>query len=408
MKRVRRARNVRLAVVAGLFASTATVTAAAAGPDPLWIDQQGGSSYDQFLAVTIDPANNIVAAGQIDNGDPWIVKYNSAGAYQWQARLGKSGFDAANGVATDGNGNIFVSVYYCCSSRDGWVVKYAPSGGKPLWTKKIGTSSTDLSTGVAADAAGNIYVSGYTAGVLGGVRYGSDLDEDAWVAKLNAAGAILWIRQIGTDQDDQANAVAVDKQGNVIIAGATHGPLDGADPKATDYDPWLAKYDGNGNLLWKEQIVGKTQASADAIALDGSGNILIAGTSNGRIVPGPYGGFDAWVAKYTPSGGRSWIREYTLPPSDYGRGVAADAAGNVYLAGRSDISTRAKTFLVKYNKVGALQWESVIDALGEDDGGNAVAVDKAGNAYLAGFTYGALDGSNKGRSDAILAKFPPN
>ena len=85
-----------------------------------------------------------------------------------------------------------------------------------LWVRQLGTEHSDIAHGVATDAAGNVYVTGDTWGSLGGANLGH---EDAWAAKYDAAGRLLWKRQLGTEVYDAASGVATDAAGNVYLTG---------------------------------------------------------------------------------------------------------------------------------------------------------------------------------------------
>ena len=90
---------------------------------------------------------------------------------------------------------------------------------------------------------------GHTFGSLEGTNAGED---DAFVSKYDAEGALLWTRQIGTYDDDKSLGVSADGLGNVYITGHTFGSLEGVN--AGNLDIFVSKFDMNGVLLWTEQI----------------------------------------------------------------------------------------------------------------------------------------------------------
>jgi hypothetical protein len=122
--------------------------------------------------------------------------------------------------------------------RRAWVAKYSAAGAL-RWKRQLGTSGEgeDDAAGVATDGDGNIYIAGYTFGSLGGPFEGV---RDAWVAKYSATGALRWKRQLGTAADDIAWGVATGGDSNVYIAGSTEGSLGG--PNQGVLDAWVAKY----------------------------------------------------------------------------------------------------------------------------------------------------------------------
>ena len=104
------------------------------------------------------------------------------------------------------------------------------------WKRQLGTSGNDYSYGVATDSDGNVYISGFTEGSLAGTSQGS---RDAWVAKYDSGGTLVWKRQLGSSDDD-SYGVATDSNGNVYISGSTQGSMDGTNQGPRD--AWVAKY----------------------------------------------------------------------------------------------------------------------------------------------------------------------
>jgi hypothetical protein len=129
---------------------------------------------------------------------------------QWVRQLGTSELDEAYGAATDGDGNVYISGSTLGGALggpnqglwDAWLAKYSPAGAV-LWKRQFGTSESDLAFRVATDSDGNVYITGGTFGSLGRRQQGNG---DAWVAKYSAAGALRWKRQLGTFEQDWANA----------------------------------------------------------------------------------------------------------------------------------------------------------------------------------------------------------
>lgn len=120
---------------------------------------------------------------------------------------------------------------------EAFLVKYDWAGNL-AWTAQIGaSSSTTLGLGVAADTAGNAYITGVTDGSLGGANSGGS---DAFLAQYTSTGSLAWATQLGTSSGDGANGLALDGAGNVYIAGNTFGDLGG--PNQGDDDTFLAKY----------------------------------------------------------------------------------------------------------------------------------------------------------------------
>ncbi|MBK8209508.1 MAG: SBBP repeat-containing protein [Rhodospirillales bacterium] len=388
--------------VAGMLLSFLAVTAAApavAGPAPTWTKQLGSDSSDNFEAVASDSAGNVVAVGGFDN-DPWVVKFSAAGAVLWQKKPGPAKAEQANGVAIDKSGNVIVSAT-TSYPFDTWITKYNSSGGL-VWTKRFDSGTNDFAYRVAVDGLGNVYTAG-TNGPLG------NGNKNAVLVKYNSAGVQQWSKFFGTDQLDECNGIAADKNNNILLVGTTWGPFAGPDPSNTSRDAWIAKVDGTGKFLWTKQL-DSLDADIDygnAIAVDASGNVLVGGLTYGRFNAGSTRGTKAWLAKYSAGGAIRWIREYApVGRNPDVRSLAVDSTGKIITTGRSKWSHYSDgAYVAKYSSAGAFLWDSFIDS-GDGDSAQAVAVDGAGNAYVAGYTYGDLAVPNIGRTDSFLAKFP--
>ena len=286
---------------------------------------------------------------------------------------------------------------------DAWVAKYSADGAL-LWKRQLGTSELDLSGGVATDGEGNVYISGLTGGSLGGPSRGGF---DAFVAKYSADGALLWTGQLGSDDNDGSGSVATDAEGNVYLSGFTNGSLGG--PSRGGSDAWVAKYSAGGALRWKRQL-GTPQDDSGSVATDAEGNVCLSGFTNGSLGGPSRGGSDAWVAKYSAGGALRWKRQLGTPQDDSGS-VATDAEGNVYLSGFTEGSLggpyrggRGDAWVAKYSAGGALRWKRQLGT-SEQDWSAGVATDDDGNIYISGKTGGSLGGASEGIDDAFVAKY---
>jgi hypothetical protein len=337
-------------------------------------------------------------------GDAFLAKYDASGALLWMRQMGTLASDSGRGVGVDGAGNAYVAGYTYGSlggpnagGADAFLAKY-DSSGTLLWTRQAGTSAQDAGYGVAVDSAGTTYIVGTTEGSLGGPNAGN---WDAFIAKYDASGAMLWMRQTGSSQYDSAHAVAVDSAGNAYIAGSTNG---------SPGDAFLAKYDASGTLAWTRRPATAFDDYAWGVAVDGAGNVYITGMTAGGLGGPNAGGMDVYLAKYDASGTLLWTRQTGVEGWDVGYGVTVDGAGHAHITGTTRGSLGGPSagnddyFLAKYDASGAPLW---IRQAGtpEFEHSSGVAVDGAGNAYIAGFTEGSLGGPNAGGRDILLAKY---
>lgn len=240
--------------------------------------------------------------------DMFIVKYNGAGNRQWSRQFGAAGDDEGVGIAIDAQGNVYVAGSTRGGVLDGninaggfdlFVVKYDATGTRQ-WTREFGAPADDRATGIATDPQGNVYVTGSTSGSLdSSINAGS---VDLFVVKYDAAGTRLWTRQLGSPGDDIATGIASDTQGNVYVSGHTMGML-GGNANAGGTDSFIVKYDGTGIKQWTREFGTTTDDIATGIATDAQGNVCVTGYTSGSLDGNTNaGGDDFFIVKYDSSG----------------------------------------------------------------------------------------------------------
>lgn len=233
--------------------------------------------------------------------DAWLMRFDPGGARIWARQLGTSAVDSARGLAPDGLGGVFVARTKYGSLggpslglEDAWLARY-DADGKQLWIRQFGSSQVDEFAAIASDGIDGVYIAGVTASELAAPSEGGS---DAWVARLSAQGDLLWMRQFGTSALDRATALTTDDQRGVIIVGTTSGSLGG--PNAGQSDIWIARYTHEGDREWVRQYGSIRSDTATALAPDGAHGAFLAGFTRGSL-GGPHaGGDDAWVSRFAP------------------------------------------------------------------------------------------------------------
>jgi hypothetical protein len=217
-------------------------------------------------------------------------------------------------------------------------------------------------------------------------------------------GAHLWTRQFGTTQGDWVLGVAVDATG-VYAAGSTYGNLQGTNKG--DHDGFIRKYNHNGTLLWTRQF-GTTQSDiVRGVAVDDTG-VYTAGLTSGSLKGTSKGENDGFIRKYNHNGKLLWTRQFGTTQWDHVNGVAVDATG-VYVAGHTYGNLQGANkgeydgFVRKYNHNGKLLWTRQFGTT-QSDYISGVAVDDTG-VYAGGDTYGSLQGTNKKQEDGFVRKY---
>jgi len=222
-----------------------------------WTTLLGSTAFEAGYAVAADRSGALYIAGQtfgdlggqtkVGGGDAFLSRLDSSGMHQWTRVLGTKLYESGNGVAVDGSGNAYITGY-TEGKLDGQATENSPRAflskydlaGVLQWTKLLGAATYASSYSVAVDDTGNAYITGHTRDDFGGqVNIGGD----AFLAKYDPAGALLWVRLLGSDGYDSARGVFVDPGapgGKAHIVGWTGGSMGGW-PGAGDFDVFLAQ-----------------------------------------------------------------------------------------------------------------------------------------------------------------------
>lgn len=390
--------------------------------------------YDANLPLTIDPARI------------------------WGTYYGDNANDYGRATIMDNSGNVYLAGYSGSVDNiaagghqmtlggdlDAILVKFMPDGTR-IWATYYGGALSDYGRGVATDSNGNVYLAGYGSsgglalnghqGTLGG-------SNDAFLAKFNSAGALLWATYYGGAEADVGRGCAVDASDNVYLAGYTrstaaiasggHQNLQGGNG---EYDAFLVKFNSAGVRQWGTYYGGPGWDGGDACAVDGNDVYLVGYSEGGDIASGGHqntlaGARDAFLVKFNSNGVRQWATYFGGEAEEEGQDVAVDPMGNVIISGYSVSSTGVATsgahqtgygggardaMLAKFNAEGELQWATYFG--GSDyDSGWTCAVDASGNIALGGTTTSssgiALNGHQMtiggSDDDAFLAMFDPS
>ena len=188
----------------------------------------------------------------------------------------------------------------------------------------------------------------------------------------------------------RASAIALDGSGNVYVTGSSA-------VLGTSNDYATIKYNSSGDTMWVRRYngPGNNDDLAFAIAVDGSGNVYVTGDSYGAGT-----GDDYATIKYNSTGDTVWVRRYNGPDSHHDRAyaIAIDGSGNVYVTGYSGYwagSTYPDYATIKYNSSGDTMWVRKYNGPGNNaDEGRAIALDGKGNVYVTGESYGSGTGND--------------
>jgi subtilisin family serine protease len=268
---------------------------------------------------------------------------------------------------------------------------------------------------------------GSTTGALGGTNAGS---YDAFISKYDSSGTVQWTKQLGSSGSDGFFGVAIDSLGNVFAGGwIENGGL------GSGQLSWLVKFNSSGTQQWEQKFAGggyikdikfdssniivsslnsisrfsssgtllSTFSTPDLgwMDVDSSGNIFVSGYTTKSLGATNAGDYDIWLAKYNSSNTQQWIRQFGTSASDGSYGTAIDRTGNIYISGWTFGSLAATNpdqtvgglapdaWVAKYDTNGNRQWIKQSATPGIDQAED-MALDSAGNVFTIGYATNPL------------------
>jgi len=278
----------------------------------IWMKEGKSVSQVSTRNMAVDANGNVIIVG-----------------YYGSATVDSVRFDSVK-ITTNGARDIFVVKY----NNDG-AVQWGVTGG--------GSSSGEQANSVTVDAAGNIYVTGIysDSATFSGTVLNGNGGTEIFVVKYNSNGQLVWARSAGGLKTDDGSGIALDGLGHLYVAGrfdsaATFGSTNLL--SAGGYDAFLAKYDTSGNLIWVKIGGGAGEDYLKDIECDSQGNILGTGyfttqATFGTVPLTAVGGRDVFFIKYNPAGDVIWAKKAGGSDSDEGNRVCIDLGNNLISTG---------------------------------------------------------------------------
>ena len=390
-----------------------------------WVDTSSNET-----GFKIERSTSTVPWAQIGTTGTNVTSYSSTGlsastAYSYRVR------------ATNATGDSLYS-----NTASATTSAIVGGSGAFLWSTHFGgtTLAVDTATpvGMVVDSSGASVVVGYLSGKadFGGGLLTSAGAGDIYLVKRASDGSYIWSKRFGGTADDRPKGIAIDASGNIVITGYFNGTVDfggGALTSATSAaSGFVAKYSATGAHMWSKRLsTGGSSDAGYAIAVDGSGNVIVGATLTGTsdYGGGPLttrGGFDIVLVKYSATGGYIWAKQIGGANNESVTSLAVDqTTGEIVAVGNFDGSTDfgagtvttaggLDVFVAKYSSAGAWVWSKHWGSTGADQAGS-VAIDRLGNVVVTGaFTFNVDFGggpiTNAGDSssaDIFLVKLSP-
>ena len=388
----------------------------------------------------------------------------------WVKQFGDVGSDAGNCILVDASGDLITCGYFrgkvdfdpnedqnflTSSGSEDIYLSRLNTDGKLLWAKRMGGKEADRGNQLTTDQMGNIYLTGnfkdmaeFESGVPNSKLTSAGFG-DAFVAKLNRDGQLIWVKQIGGNLDDIGKSISIDQSGNILISGHFQGTAD-FDPGAKvfplssvgSYDVFILKLDADGNFIWAKKIGGKLDDQCAAITTDSKNDVIVTGNYKDTVDFNPgsdiynlkdSGAGNAFALKLNAEGEFIWAKSTEGQNIVFSIGMAIDQTGNIFTTGffRSEADfdpgpdilkltapgIGGDVFISKLDSDGNLVWVKQFSGPAHDVG-LGICLDQQGNVYTTGCYQELVDfdpgqqvfnlySSNQNNNDIFITKLNP-
>jgi PKD domain/Beta-propeller repeat len=333
-----------------------------------WAVNAGGILEDKGSSIGVDDAGNCYITGvfydvahfgnitlsSLGGLDVFVAKIDTNGVWQWAERGGGFVGEAGYGIAVDSAGNSYVTGHFMWSATFGTTtlssqgfadvfVATLDTTGVWGWAVSGGGASPDYVYDIALDGDGNIILTGDFEGTA---TFGTETvtslgDVDVFIAKLDRDGVWMWARSGGSPSIERGYDIAVDSTNNVYVAGVFLVAITFENITLScqgNWDVYVVKFDGNGDMLWLVGGGGSATEGAWGITVDSSDNPYISGVFEGPVTFGESslecaGYRDVFVAKLDSDGNWLWALSAGGTEFDEGYALTTDETGDVYVTG---------------------------------------------------------------------------
>ena len=434
---------------------------------PVWSSSVGGELVDLGRAIATAPDGTVYVTGDFEGtatfgaagdrtslgkSDAVLVRVAADGTIAAAWPLGGPNQERGDAVAVDADGNVAFGGLFSdqvtlgeitatANGSDDAFVAGLDAKGHVEWLWSAGGRSSDSTSAIAAAPGGGwvVAISFTEVITLGGVQLTSHGINDVALVKLDRAGDVQWVTQLGGDGDDLINRLAVNAQGGIYALGAFKettdfggGPIKNA--SSGEYDLVVARLDAAGHHVWSKRIGNVFNEKPGGLAVDPAGGIVITGSFDKdvdflgtKIVS--KGESDIFLARLTGDGALAWVKTFGDAREDAGFGVAVDSAGTAAVTGWFEGTVdfgggplKGKgyhdAFIARFGKDGAFRG-AVRFGDQDYDEGRAIAIDRDGATVATGvFRYTndlgpgkpvarQVAGTRFAKPDAFIVKLAP-
>ncbi len=274
----------------------------------------------------------------------------------------------------------------------------------------LGAEENDTSfAGVAKHPDGGYVVVGSTTGEIGNsVTRG---ESDAFMARYDSQGKMVWSRSLGAGSDAEGLAIAVSDDGRIAITGKTSDDLVSTAVGGQE-DTFVTMFDEDGIEQWTRQRASAFDDEGRSIAFASDGSLVVAGrTTSSMTNEELLGGSDSFIEKLDSDGNQLWIRQFGTTENDEVTSIAVADDGSVVVAGIENGEAVVRRYANDVDDVA--DWTL---SLGDVNGGSIsdVKIASDGSIYIGGSTRTVGEDANGFTAqtqidrDGFVARIDPN
>ena len=335
--------------------------------EPLWDRSFGGSGWEELNSAEETDDGGYILAGFSSSsendgdvtgpnegiGDYWILKTNSLGIKEWDARFGGDGLDRATSVIQTTDGGYLVggtsgsgiSGQKLSANRgldDYWIVK-TDATGMLEWEASYGGDNFELLSSVVQTADGGYLLGGLSLSGISGEKSEPNLGGfDHWIVKISATGIVEWDKTLGGAEEERLNVVQIATDGHFLLGGSTQSDAgdDIIDPSIGIKDMWFVKASSvDGSIIWQHRYGGTQVEEMTSFQQTIDGGFFLAGGSDSDISgsksENSRGGLDMWGIKIDALGNKEWDVTFGGSGLENCYGFKQNSAGYYLLGGFS-------------------------------------------------------------------------
>lgn len=368
-----------------LFISSFIIAQTSIHSELIYNSYYGGNEADEARSIATDKDDNFYIFGYTlstdlptnsnssqdslkGSFDAFVTKFDSSGNHVWTTYLGGSNVEIAATIKITYDNKLILLGYtnsndfpttpgaYQTSNAgqyDVFITKI-DTNGQHIWSTLFGGMGGELGIDLSIDLNNNLLVGGqtnssnfpFTSGAFQPLPLGGN---DAFVAKFNSNGQLIWATCYGGTSTEDAHAITNDYENNVIITGMSNSNDLTISANALQsnnngfFDIYIAKFSSNGNFLWGTYFGGSNYDDIYGVQSDSSNNLYFAGITSSvdfETTPNAFqtiknNGTDACIFKLSKNGQLLW--------STYLGGDGDDSATRIYIDKNNNVTTLINT-----------------------------------------------------------------